>query len=413
MKNIIKHSVIKNSIFLFIIKFVEIGLPLILLPFLSRNLGVIEFGLYFIIVSILSIGYMITDFGFSISAVYKIVNNKNNKCYIAEYISSIFIIKTALSIIVIIGVIIYLFNSGYNSINLLSYFLISTIIIFQSYQMPWFFQGIEKMKNITIAVVTTKLTNFLSILLLLYFWDDFNSILISFSINGFICSYIYLYLYKKSGFYFQLPKSSTMIINEAKESFSFFLSKIAITLSSSLNSIVIGKFLGLNITALYGSAEKLYNGSINMMSPITNALYPYFARNKKVSLLVYLSVFFTSIAIILSFTAYLNSEKIIIIIFGYKYIEAATYLNLFLILIPINVLSSLWSYPAFSIINKTSIANFTVLISSFIYLLILIYLYIANSITVDNIIGSIIITDSITLLTRLIYFRKLYKKNHD
>ncbi|PHM39562.1 putative polysaccharide transporter [Xenorhabdus mauleonii] len=406
----LEHPVFKNSIFLFLIKLLELGLPLILLPFLSRNLSIEEFGLYIILISAFSISFMITDFGFGLSAPYNIVNLRDEKERISQYVGAIFIIKIFLSLISIIGIILFFEYVQKNPLlNKISYTLISLIIFFQSFQIPWFFQGIEKMRNITIAVIVAKSMNVIFIFILFEIKQSINIYLLSFMISNFMCSVIYLFLYKKEGYHISYPNRK-LLKSELKNSFGFFISRISVTLSTSLNSIIIGTFIGLKYAALYGSAEKLYNAAISSMSPITNSLYPYLARTKNIKTLINITLALLTISILCCYTVSFYSQQIIVIIFGKNYLLASDYFDLFLFLIPINVVSILWGYPAFATIGSPQLANFTVIIGSIIYFILICVFYIMDKISIQNIIYSVIITDVITLFLRLFLFCKKHHK---
>ncbi|ECG1391231.1 TPA_asm: oligosaccharide flippase family protein [Salmonella enterica subsp. houtenae serovar 45:g,z51:-] len=411
IKKVINTSLFKNSFSLLVMKFVDLALPLIILPFLSRNLSVTDFGLYIVLVSIFSISFMITDFGFGLSTICNIVNNKKNKKYIQDYVFTVVAIKLILAFIVILSLLVIhiCLLKNNNQLNVLSYILIALTILFQSLQLPWFFQGIEKMRTITTTVICTKSSLLLFLLLFFSFSKSINVYLLSFMISTLLSSALYFFLYKKNGY--SLGKiSKKNVVDEFKHSFTFFLSRVSMSLSSSLNSIVIVMFCGLNVAAIYGASEKLYNSSVSSMSPIIQALYPYLSRTKNLKLLIKISCVLLFFLLCACVFVFYYSRDIIILIFGSRYIDAYYYLDLFLILIPVNVLSMLWGYPAFSIIDKHNIPNITIIVSAIIYLFILLNLYLVKSITVNNIIYSIIIIDCITLTSKVYLFATKYKK---
>ncbi|ELE4479925.1 oligosaccharide flippase family protein [Salmonella enterica] len=411
IKKAINTSLFKNSFSLLIMKFVDLALPLILLPFLSRNLSIQDFGLYIVLASAFSISFIITDFGFGLSTICNIVNNKKDKEYIQTYVSSILAIKIFFAFVAIIFLLIIyvVFFKDSAQLNILSHILIALTILFQSLQLPWFFQGIERMKTITITVICTKISYLLLLLMLISFYRTINVYLVSFMFSTLLSAVMYFFLYRKYGY--ALGKfNKKNAINELKYSFTFFLSRVSTSLSSSLNSIVVAMFCGLNIAAVYGASEKLYNSSVSSMSPIIQALYPYLSRTKNLLLLIKFSGVMLLLSLIGCVFIYYYSRDIISLIFGSRYIDAYNYLNMFLILIPVNILSMLWGYPAFSIIDKPNIPNITVIVSSIIYFFILSMLYLSKSITVINILGGVIFVDCFTLTLRVCLFTAKYKK---
>ena len=86
LKKISSHSLARNSMALFTLQFVSMVAPLIVLPYLSRVLGLDGFGLVMLALSACAIGLIITDFGFNLSATYKISQKREDVDYVSELI---------------------------------------------------------------------------------------------------------------------------------------------------------------------------------------------------------------------------------------------------------------------------------------------------------------------------------------
>ena len=93
LKKISSHSVARNSIALFALQFVSMVAPLIVFPYLSRVLGIDGFGIIMLVLSASAIGLVITDYGFNLSATYKISKNREDIDYVSQLIGAIFFIK--------------------------------------------------------------------------------------------------------------------------------------------------------------------------------------------------------------------------------------------------------------------------------------------------------------------------------
>ncbi|MEL9573523.1 oligosaccharide flippase family protein, partial [Escherichia coli] len=98
-----KKNVVENIIFLSIIQFANYLEPLMVLPFLSRTLGVEGFGLIMVAFSACTLCFLLTDFGFNLSAPYWIARNSNYRNRVSRTIGAIFLIKFI--ILLIIGLI--------------------------------------------------------------------------------------------------------------------------------------------------------------------------------------------------------------------------------------------------------------------------------------------------------------------
>ena len=70
--------------------------PLLLIPFLTRQLGLEGFGLVAIALSAIQLALVLTDYGFTLSATFAISINRENLEYINQKIGSIFGAKAIL-----------------------------------------------------------------------------------------------------------------------------------------------------------------------------------------------------------------------------------------------------------------------------------------------------------------------------
>ncbi|EIQ0042726.1 oligosaccharide flippase family protein, partial [Escherichia coli] len=150
----INKVLLKNMVALTLVQFSNYLAPLLVLPYLSRVLGTDGFGMIMMSLSLCSIGFIITDYGFNLSASYWIAKNAQNRDKVSKYIGAVYVIKCLLIFLFIIGLVIYSFIS--NSLLASQHTLIVLIllvVLFQSFQPMWFFQGIEKLKNVTIYMV--------------------------------------------------------------------------------------------------------------------------------------------------------------------------------------------------------------------------------------------------------------------
>ncbi|WP_265503647.1 oligosaccharide flippase family protein, partial [Providencia heimbachae] len=77
-------TIIKNIFSMFSIQGVNYLIPLIMVPYLVRKLGLDGFGVYSIILAITQYFVIITDYGFSLSASRQIALNIQNKNIVSK-----------------------------------------------------------------------------------------------------------------------------------------------------------------------------------------------------------------------------------------------------------------------------------------------------------------------------------------
>ena len=411
MKSNDRKVILGNIFFLALLQVVNYVFPLLSWPIMSNALGLSDFGVLLILLSICGIANMFTDFGFDLSATYSVSKNIKDKSYIDSLLSNVFFIKSFLSIVVILCSFLYIYTqiSIYSSINAYTYLIISLIIVSQSCQYIWFFQGVEKMKYITLATVLSKSGYLILLLIIMPIFQSVNSALVCFLISQVVVSVTHIRCIYKENFSFG-KVSIGPLISELKKSLGFFLSRIAVSLYTSANTLILGHFQGSTAAGLYGAAEKLYFAGSRVSGVLSQALY---AKTGNVKLLVKIV---SSIFIPFCFCCYavsFFSSEIMEIIFGSEFASASHILDLFLLLMCITFLSISLGYPGFAAIKKVEFANYSVVIGSFFHLCGIGILFYENSITTINLLTLVLITESIILTLRvglLIYFsRKGYR----
>ena len=234
-----RKVILGNIFFLALLQVVNYVFPLLSWPIMSNALGLSDFGVLLILLSICGIANMFTDFGFDLSATYSVSKNIKDKSYIDSLLSNVFFIKSLLSIVVILCSFLYIYTqiSIYSSINAYTYLIISLIIVSQSCQYIWFFQGVEKMKYITLATVLSKSGYLILLLIIMPIFQSVNSALVCFLISQVVVSVTHIRCIYKENFSFG-KVSIGPLISELKKSLGFFLSRIAVSLYTSANTLI-------------------------------------------------------------------------------------------------------------------------------------------------------------------------------
>lgn len=148
----------------------------------------------------------------------------------------------------------------------------------------WFFQGVEKMKYITIITFISRLMFVFLIFALINKPDDYLYIPLIYTCSGILSTCISFYILKR---YFNIrfirPK-----LNDLKylfiESIPFFFSRFINIVTEKTNTILIGPLLGYQSVAVYDLAMKVLNLLKIPLSLISQVLYPSIAKSKDLKL---------------------------------------------------------------------------------------------------------------------------------
>ena len=371
----VKSTLVKNFLALSALQVVNLILPFITLPYLARVLGVENYGVVVMIYSIMQLLFVINDYGFNLSATKEISLHRNNINKINTIFSSILIIKIVLLILSLIILLVLVNTIPLLYQNKLAYMLGFGMVIGQSFTPIWLFQGMEKMKYVTLVNLISKLTFTLLIFVVVKVSSDYIYVPLLYSIGFVIASIISLFFaYKQFGVSIKFVYWDD-INEQLHNSTQYFYSRAAIAGYSSGNNFIVGLVLGEYFAGIFGVAEKLYMAIILVYSPLSEAIYPYMVKNKNLKLLkkIIIAVVIINISAI-CFVTFL-SEHIVYFVFGDGFLESAKLLRYFCFLAFLTVPTIFMGFPFLGAFGYEKYANYSVVIGSIVHVLILILFY--------------------------------------
>jgi len=379
--------------------------PLLILPYLTRVFTVEEFGTVMVAMAIVQFSFVITDFGFSLSAVYSISKNRENRVYINNLVSRIFSAKIILLFIALLCVLGVSYVPAFNNYQII--FLSGIIaVVAQAYQPLWLFHGLEKMKYFTVYMACTKVLYVLLVFVLINESGDGWLVLMSWSLANLIGMIVSLIMIKKMKYEVGFS-SLDLALSELKKGVEYFWSRLAVSFYTSASSIIVGAY-GLNQAAMYTSAEQVYKAGQAVTSPINQAMYPYMAKEKNWGL------FFKLVIVVLlvllagvSFVGYFASF-FIGVIFGSQYLDAVPVLWVMLATLLINYVAVSFGYPACAAIDRNDIANKSVNIGFVLFAIILSILVVFEAVTALSVSISVLVVELFVMTYRLVFFFRGY-----
>lgn len=400
-RRLFSHSVFKNASALTIMQLANYIVPLLLLPFLTRVLGMEAFGMVAITLAMAQFAFVLTDYGFSLSATYEISINRDDSGYINKKLSSIFGVKLVLVLLscLIVLTLPFIIKSYAPYSN---FFAIIMIAIFaQAFQPLWLFQGIEKMKNITIYSVLTKIVYALLVVFFVRTPSDAYLVILFWGIAqilGTACALFFIY---KEGYKILIPKYLDMI-SEVRDGAQFFWSRLAVSTYTSLSTVFLG-IAGPLHSAIYAASEQIYKAGQNVTGPINAAMFPYMVKNKDWKF--FYKIFFTSLTVLIVGCSIVGiySKELLSIIFGEEYASANDVLRVFLICVVLNYVSVTFGYSVFGTLGRIDIANKTVILGAIVHVLFLSFLN-WYSVTALTVAIAVCTTELVVCLLRFLCF---------
>lgn len=357
-----QKALLKNTVMLYILQFSTYFFSIITVPYQTRILEPEIYGKIGVAIAVMSYVQLFMDFGFLLSATADISKNRNDRDYINRRLSSITVLKLILSAIsfFVIGVLcgtVQMFSE-----DPMLYILYVCAYAVNAFMPDFVFRGIEKMTSITVRTVVIKLFFTVMIFILLKSPSDYLMIPILLLIGniGAVIS-AYIHLFRKLGYSFgKITRYD--LKSDFFKSLTFFFSRIATTVYSTTNTVILGAIdkVGI-ITGYYTSADKVLATAKNGLSPISDSLYPYMVKNKDFKLVKKILTVFMPIIVLGCTVVGIFAKPICVIVFGSEYEGVAPILTAMLPAIVAILPSYILGFPTLSAMGLSKYANYSII----------------------------------------------------
>ena len=380
-----KGILLKNTIMLYILQFSTYLFSFITVPYQTRILGPVFYGKIGVATAIMVYFQLFIDFGFLLSATEEVSNNRNDTSYLSQILSSVTVGKLFLSFIsaIFLFILCLMIPSWYEDMGL--YFLFLLAAVLNSMLPDFLYRGLEQMTAITIRTVIIKCFFTIMIFLVLKQPSDYYLIPILNSIGNLAAIIgVYYDLRKRFSISFQ-PISFQSIWDCFRRSSTFFYSRIASSIYTASNTLILGLTIpGSPLIGYYTSADKLITTAKSAMSPISDSLYPYMIKNKDFKLIKKILLIFMPIITVGCIGVWIWAEPICILLFGSEYAEVGAILRLLLPIAFLILPSYMLGFPTLSPVGLTKYANYSVIFSACIHVLLLLILFISNQFSITT-----------------------------
>lgn len=281
-------------------------LPLITLPYLIRVLGFSNYGIVILAASLVAYFQSITDYSFKITATRDVAVFRDSPEKLNLIYSKVLMVKgifLCLSFLLLFAIVM-LYPPFYEERRV--FFLTMPILLGYSLFPEWFFQGIEKMKYISILNISIKLFFTICVFVFIKKQEDYwiYPLLQSagFIGAGLVGQYI---LVKKYRLKFRWLRFR-IINNSIKDNFPIFINQFLPTMYSNTTVFLIGILLSTSLLGIYDAIKKIIYLEISVVTIMTNVFFPYLNRKKDHFIKVAKIILFCSIITIIAVLASRN-----------------------------------------------------------------------------------------------------------
>ncbi len=365
MKKFKQGTLLKNTIMLYILQFSTYFLSLVTVPYQTRVLGPVVYGYIGVAIAIMTYFQMFMDFGFLLSATEDVSKNRDDKDYVNRKLTSITVLKLFLAAISMAIMISLCFTVPMFAQNKALYIIYIIAYAVNALLPDYLYRGIEQMTAITVRTVLIKVFFTVMIFVFLKKPEDYLVMPIMLLVGNVIALLgVYVHLYKKLGYRFT-KVSFSELKSDFKRSLGFFFSRIASTVYSTTNTIIIG-FVDKTgtITGYYTSADKIFTTAKNGLSPVSDSLYPYMIKNKDFKLVKKILILLMPIIIFGCVIVGVFSEFICGLIFGKEFVGTAPVLVAMLPAIVAILPSFILGFPTLGAMGLSKYANTSIIVGT-------------------------------------------------
>ncbi len=253
--------------------------PMILLPYLVRTLGLDAYGVIIFAQTIVGYFESVMMYGFSLTAVMELSQVADSKTALSNIVSKVFGAKVLLSVFSAVALALLAFViPGFQSIQ--SLLLLSLLYcVGYLFNFDWFYLGIQKMKYLTYLNLAGRLFTLAWVFLTVHSSADIQAAFLMVPLSYLLTGVLSLLALKyKHGIHIHwVPLHESMA--ELKKGFQVFYAQLLVRFYSADAAItVLGLIADSATVGVYALAQKVLSLFMVLSNLITVVVFPYFAK---------------------------------------------------------------------------------------------------------------------------------------
>lgn len=277
------RKLLENILSLGTIKGLEYILAFITFPYLVRVLRVEQYGLIIFAQSVVQYFVLFTDYGFNLLGPREIAQHdgveERGSVFSNVFFAKLFLLFLS-SIVFGTGLIVL---KIYSNVDYLLYCIFYLMVIGNVLFPIWFFQGIQQMRYITFVNIVANVIRVAGIFIFVKSSQDYLIAALFQAIVPLIASvFSWVILVKDYPEVMVLP-SIKGIKKMLIDGWSIFTSTVAINLYTASNVVFLGMLTNNVVVGYFSGAKKIIDNITQLITPITQAIYPYVSKKASAS----------------------------------------------------------------------------------------------------------------------------------
>ena len=319
-------QIIENFFSLSILNALNVLLPLITLPYILHVVGKANYGAYSYVYAVLQYVILFSTYGFNFSATKQISQCRDDKDAVSRIYNAVIACKGIIAVVLSLLLLLFSRIVFKDDLGVLMFLYGLGMVVGDIFTPVWLFQGMEKMKYMTLVNASSKILFTVLIFIVVRTREDFDLLIM---LNSFgyllagLLSVILVYRQFHLGFH---RTTFSDVLSQFKEGSAVFGSTFGMNLYRNANVIILKQFVSDDLVGLYSAAEKVIKGFQSLISPAAQALFPHLSHRFKgqpvknnMRLLRKISLPFTVVVVVVTIGVYIFAPIISDILCGKEF----------------------------------------------------------------------------------------------
>jgi polysaccharide transporter, PST family len=343
-------AIVSNFLSLGVLQVANYAFPLITLPYIVRIVGIGNYGLLAFAAAIVAYFQILTNYGFSLSATRSVSVHREDKERLTAIFSSVLTAQVGLLVLSLLVMTTLVMAIGRLRQDALIFYLSFGSVIGNVLLPAWFFQGMERMRYITVLQVASKVIFTVLVLTLVRQEGDFFLVPLLTSAGSIVVGAYSLYLIRRDfGVGFQ-PQPLAATIEHLREGWYIFTSRIYLNLYTTTNIVLLGWLTNNTVVGYFSVATKIVTAVGGIFDAANQAVYPFLANTYRGdiprlrALIDTISRYFLAAGILVFVLAFAGSDHIVRLVAGRSSDEMVLVLRILLVGILIRPFGALFTH---------------------------------------------------------------------
>ena len=275
------RQLFENFFSLSILNALNVLLPLVTLPYILHTVGKANYGAYSYVYAVLQYVILFSTYGFNFSATKQISQCREDKETVSRIYNAVIACKSIIAVVLSMLLLLFSRIVFKDETGILMFLYGLGMVVGDIFTPVWLFQGMEKMKYMTIVNASSKILFAILIFIVVRKQEDFD-LLILLNSSGYLLAGLLSVILVYRQFHLAFHRTTFRdVLLQFKYGGAVFGSTFGMNLYRNANIIILKQFVSDDLVGIYSAAEKVIKGFQSLISPAAQALFPHLSLRFK------------------------------------------------------------------------------------------------------------------------------------